>query len=124
MAAALAPTLAATRGAMAQSREASDRRLLANYAVRVVENQAALVMKNWTPGTATGNFAADGHSQIRYTTTQSHDVADGGIPGGLMSVRTTVFRDANGNSSLDSGELRVTLRTKASKLLTYATANH
>ena len=52
----LAPALAVMRDAMAVSREGVRRSLVANYAVQVLESQAALVMQNWTNGTVDGQL--------------------------------------------------------------------
>jgi len=119
MAGTLAPALAVMRNAMAVSREGVRRQLLANYAVHVIESQSALVMQNWTSGTTTGNFAADGNTAIRYQATRSDAVAQGGVVNRLMHIQVTVFDDANGNSAIDASELKALFRTKLAKLLTY-----
>jgi type II secretory pathway pseudopilin PulG len=115
----LAPALAVMRDAMAVSRESARRNLLANYAVQVLEHNSGGTMQSWTTGTATGNFASDGHSAIRYVLTRSDDPADGGIDERLMHVLVTVFDDVNGNASRDANEIAVRFRTKVAKLLTY-----
>jgi type II secretory pathway pseudopilin PulG len=115
----LAPALAVMRDAMAASRESARRHLLANYAVQALEQNAGATMQNWTTGTATGNFAADGHPAIRYVLTRSDDLADGGIDDRLMHVQVTVFDDVNGNATHDANEIAVRFRTKVAKLLTY-----
>jgi hypothetical protein len=119
MAATLAPALAVMRDAMAVSREGVKRNLLANYAMKVLEEQSALVMQNWTGGTATGNFASDGNSTLRYIATKSDAPASGGLTNRLMHIQVTTFEDANGNSAADASELKINFRTKVAKLLTY-----
>jgi type II secretory pathway pseudopilin PulG len=115
----LAPALAVMRDAMAVSRETARRNLLALYAVQVLEYSSGASMQGWTPGTTTGNFASEGHPAIRYVVTRSDAPANGGLTNQLMHVQTTVFDDANGNSTLDAGEESVRFRTKVARLLTY-----
>ncbi|MBX3434111.1 MAG: hypothetical protein KF847_12380 [Pirellulales bacterium] len=118
----LVPTMVALRNGMTQSREATQREMLANYAVRLLEEHAALTMQNWTSGTATGTFAAEGRATLKYSVVKSDQPASGGIVNRLMHIQATVYEDANGNSAWNSGELRVTVRTKVSKLASYVSA--
>ena len=115
----LVPALAVMRDAMAKSRELNRHNLLANYAVRILEDQSALVATNWVNETISGNFSSDGYPNVRYTGTKSDLVANGGLVNQLMHLRVTVYDDANANSTLDSGELRVDYRTKVAKLNSY-----
>jgi len=118
----LAPALAVMRDAMAVSREGVQRGLVANYAVSVLENQAALVMQSWTNGTVTGNFSADGYSAIKYSAVKSDAPADGGLTNRLMSIRVTAYQDVDGDSVADAGEVKVTIRTKVARLTSYINA--
>ncbi len=115
----LAPALAVMRDAMAASRESARRNLLATYAVQALEYAAGITMQTWANGTATGNFAGEGHPAIRYVVTRSDDPASGGITGRLMHVQVAMFDDANGNTALDANEVVVRFRTKVARLLTY-----
>lgn len=115
----LAPALAVMRNAMAISRETTVRSLLANYAVQKLEEQTAVGIGSWTNGTFSGTFSADGHADVAFTVTRSDDPANGGITGSLMSVRVTVFEDVDTDSSPDSDEIQLTMRTKVAKLGTY-----
>ena len=119
MAATLAPTLAAMRSAMAQSREASMRRMLANYAVRTLESHAAMVMQNWANASVGSSYGYEGHPTVRYRIVKSDSLASGGDPGKLMNIDVTVWEDVDGDSTADATELQVVMRTKVSKLLTY-----
>jgi type II secretory pathway pseudopilin PulG len=116
----LAPALAVMRNAMAASREASQRNLLANYAVQALEYASGITMQTWATGMATGNFASDGYPAIRYSVSRSDAPASGGLTNRLMHVQATIFADANGNLVLDANEIAVRARTKVAKLLTYA----
>jgi hypothetical protein len=98
------------------------RSLVANYAVQVLENQAALVMQNWTTGTVTGNFSADGYATIKYTAVKSDAPASGGLTNRLMHIQVTAYDDKDGDSVADSNELKVTIRTKVAKLTSYTNA--
>ena len=118
----LVPTIAVLRDAMVQSREAVRRQFLANYAVLVLESQAALVMQNWTSASTNGNFSSDGHPNVKYLAVQTDQPASGGIVDRLMDIRVTVYDDADGDSTIDSDELQVVFRTKVSKLVSYANA--
>ncbi len=115
----LVPTMAVMRDAMAKSRDLNRRNLLSNYAVSVLETQAATTMTNWTNTTTTGNFAADGHANIRYSAIRSDASASGGLTGQLMHIRVTVFDDADSDSTYDDNELSVLYRTKVANLQSY-----
>ena len=118
----LAPALAVMRDAMAMSREGLRRSLVANYAVQVLETQAALTMQNWTSGTVTGNFSVDGYATIKYTAIKSDAPASGGLTNRLMHLQVTAYDDANGNAAADAGEVKSTIRTKVAKLASYINA--
>jgi type II secretory pathway component PulJ len=115
----LAPALAVMRDSMAVSRELHRRVLLANYAVSILEDQAALVATNWTNETVAGDFVSDGHGDIRYSLIKSDDSSDGGLTDQLMTITSTVYDDANSDDALSAGELNETYRTKVAKLNTY-----
>lgn len=115
----LVPTMAVMRDAMAKSRELSRRNLMSNYAVSVLESQAASTMLNWTTSTVTGNFSGDGHPNLRYTASRSDAPADGGLTGRLMHVQVRVFDDADQDSMFDATELSVLYRTKLARLQSY-----
>lgn len=118
----LAPALAVMRDAMAVSREGARRSLVANYAVQVLESQAALVMQNWANGTATGNFADDGYASIKFTAVKSDAPADGGLINRLMHIQVTAYDDQDGDSVADASEIKASIRTKVAKLTSYVNA--
>lgn len=115
----LVPALVVVRDAMATSREMHRRNLLANYAVRILEDHAALVAANWVNTTVNGDFSADGHANIRYIVTKSDDPSDGGIVNQLIHVEVVVFDDTDTDTTLDANEMRITYRTKVAKLNSY-----
>src|SRR6188472_3321941 len=118
---ALVPALAMLRDGIALGDIIDTRHLLLTYSVSKMEEQLAVVGATWPTGTATGNFAADGQSNIRYSVTRSDAVVDGGIVGKLMVVTVTTYSDDNGNSTMDSSEARTTMTTKVAKLVSYVT---
>jgi hypothetical protein len=122
VAATLAPALAVLRDAMAASRQGARRGLVANYGSQILESQAALAMQSWSPGTSTGNFAADGYPTIKYIAVRSDAPANGGLTNRLMHIRVTVYDDADNDSSADAGELCTSIRTKVARLTSYVNA--
>jgi hypothetical protein len=96
------------------------RHLLLIYGVSKMEEQLAIAAANWNEGTTSGDFAADGHANIRFTATRSDDAASGGITDRLMNVTVTIYSDDDGDDSLDASEMRTILSTKIAKLVTYA----
>lgn len=119
MAATLVPAVEFVRYGMERSIEDDCRQLLALYAVSEIESKLGVVATSWTEGTTSGDFSADGNADIRFTTTCSDEVADGGIVDELMDIRSTVYYDANGDDSLSAGEMRCTYHTKIGKFATY-----
>ena len=119
MAGTLVPALAVMRDSLAVSRETATRALLTNYGVQKVENYTAVSIATWNVATTTENFAGDGYSNIVSIVDTSDDPSDGGLTNRLMVIDVTVFQDLNSNSTLDSGELSVSLRTKVAKLNSY-----
>ncbi len=120
-ASALVPALAVMRDGIALGDIIDTRHLLLTYGVSKMEEQLAVVGATWATGTATGNFASDGQSSIRFIVTRSDSAVSGGITNQLMNVSVTTYSDDNGNGSMDSNEARITLSTKIAKLVSYAT---
>ena len=119
MAATLVPAVEFVRYGMERSLEDDRRQLLALYAASQVEERLGVVAASWAEGTQAGDYAMEGHPNIRYTTTCSDDVANGGIVGALMDIRSTVYYDTNADDALSAGEMRCTFRTKIGKFATY-----
>jgi hypothetical protein len=116
---ALVPALALMRDAMVLGENIDTRHLLLVYGVSKMEEQLAIVAASWPTGTASGDFAADGHPNIRYNVERSDSPADGGIGGRLMSVTATTYSDDDGDDSLDANEMRSSLTTKIGKFASY-----
>ncbi|MAT69761.1 MAG: hypothetical protein CMJ58_09575 [Planctomycetaceae bacterium] len=118
----LVPTTSVLRDAMQKSREAVRRQFLANYAVRTLEDQASLTMRNWASASVGSSFAAEGHPNVKYLVVRSDDPAAGGLTDRLMNISVTVYDDDDGDSTADADELQVVFRTKVAKLATYENA--
>jgi len=119
----LVPSLSVMRDAMAKSRDLHRRSLLANYAVRVVEDECASASGNWVVEKKSGSFVSEGHANIRYTLKKTDSALEGGLPNRLMHIQVTVFDDADADTVLDAGELQVFYRTKVARLNAYENAN-
>lgn len=115
----LVPALELVRDATELSLETDERMLLTNYAVSTLEQQIALVAATWASGDASGDFAADGHANLRWQATRSDASADGGIVGSLMHVQVTTYIDSNADDVFDATELHCDMRTKIGKIATY-----
>ncbi len=115
----LVPALELVRRGIELSSEVDQRQLLAGYASSQLEERLAIVAANWTNGTFSGDYSSDGLPNVRYQTTCSDAVADGGVVNTLMVITSTTYYDANGNDSLDADELNCSYQTKLGKFATY-----
>ena len=116
---ALVPALAILRDGILAAEKIDTRHMLLLYGVRTMEEQLAVVSAGWTQGTASGDFASDGHSNIRYSVTRSDNAGNGGIANRLMAISVTAYDDEDGDDAPDAGEPQITFTTKISKLATY-----
>ncbi len=113
------PALVVIRDAMAQSREMHKRKLLANFAVLILEEQAAYAAMNWTNATDENDLASYGYADLAFNLRRSDDPGYGGIVGQLMHIGVTVFDDLDADQLPDANETQVTFRTKVAKLNSY-----
>jgi hypothetical protein len=118
---ALVSALALLRDSMSNATKIDTRHLMLLCGVSKMEEQQAVVAATWSSGAVNGNFASDGYPSIRYVVSRSDSPANGGLTNQLMSVAVTVYHDDNGNSALDTAEMRTTFATKISKLANYET---
>jgi hypothetical protein len=118
---ALVPALALLRDGMTLANNIDTRHLLVIYGVSKMEEQLAIVGASWTTGTINGDFASDGHANVRYTVTRSDSPASGGLTNRLMSISVTTYSDDDGDDTMDASEMRTTLTTKVGKLISYET---
>jgi hypothetical protein len=118
---ALVPALALLRDGMTLADIIDTRHLLLSYGVSKMEEQLAIVAAGWTTGNLNGDFAIDGHANIRFTVSRSDDPASGGLTNRLMSVTVITYSDDDGDDAMDAGESRTVLTTKIAKTINYAT---
>jgi hypothetical protein len=116
---ALVPALACLRDSATLGDTIDKRHLLLIYGVSKMEEQLAIVGATWSTGTLTGDFAADGHPNIRFTATRSDAPASGGITNRLMNISVTTYSDDDADDVLDAAEIRTLFTTKIAKLVTY-----
>ena len=118
----LVPALAAMKRALTIARDVETVQMTTTLCVSKMEEQLALAAHDFSTATVSGNFAADGYSNIRFTATRSDTALAGGIPDRLMAVSVTVWQDDNSNSALDSGEISTNLATKVASMAIYQSA--
>jgi hypothetical protein len=116
---ALVPALSLLRDGMTLANTIDTRHFLLIYGVSKMEEQMSIAAATWSEGTASGDFAADGHASIRFNATRSDDLASGGIADRLMCISVTIYSDDDGDDTLDAAEARTILTTKIAKLVTY-----
>ncbi|MBX7168049.1 MAG: hypothetical protein K1X74_17065 [Pirellulales bacterium] len=93
--------------------------LCATYCVSKLEEHLALGAAYFTEDKASGSFAADGYSTLRFAVTRSQQPADGGIADRLMTVTATVWADTDGDGVKDADETGVTMASKIAKMAVY-----
>lgn len=118
-ASALVPALAFMRDGLTLADAIDARHLMLMYGVSKMEEQLAIVSASWTEGTENGDFAADGHANIRYSLSRSDAPASGGISNRLMNVSVTTYCDDDGDDAMDPSEMRTILTTKIGKSASY-----
>jgi hypothetical protein len=116
---ALVPALALMRDGVTLANTIDTRHMLLTYAVSKMEERLAIAGAVWSEGTISGDFAADGHANIRFTVVTSDAPASGGIDNRLMNVAVTAYSDDDGNDVMNAAEDRITVTTKVGKLMSY-----
>lgn len=115
----LVPGLRLMRDAMRVSRDIETFYLTANYCVSTMERQLALTAHNWQVGYEFGDFAGDGHPQVRYFAWRSDASSVGGMPDRLMVISAIVWYDRNGDNLYNVGEPSRIMASKIAKLASY-----
>jgi hypothetical protein len=116
---ALVPALALLRDGMTLANTIDTNHMLLTYGVSKMEQQLAVIGATWFEGTTTGDFATDGHANVRFSITTSDAPASGGIDNRLMNVSVTTYSDDDGDDTMDAAEARITVTTKIGKLMSY-----
>jgi hypothetical protein len=116
---ALVPALRLMRDSVRAIGELETSNLLATLCASKLEESLQRTAASWTSGTATGDFAAEGYPQLKFSLARSDAVAEGGIPGDLMSIAVTAWDDRLANNAWDTGELRVNFASKMARIVAY-----
>jgi hypothetical protein len=116
---ALVPALALLRDGMTLAGTIDTNHMLLTYAVSKMEQQLAVIGTTWFEGTTTGDFASDGHANVRFSITTTDAPASGGIDNRLMNISVTTYSDDDGDDTMDAAEARITVTTKIGKLMSY-----
>ncbi len=117
---ALVPALRIMRDSVRVGRQTETANLLSTLSASMLEEHLALTAANWSTATASGTFATEGYPAVRYQVTRSDTAGDGGIPGVLMSIISTVWEDLDSDGSWDSGEPRAVFASKLALSIAYA----
>jgi hypothetical protein len=116
---ALVPALRLLGGGLAASRQIETREQLITFCTSTLEEHLAGASADWRTGTFTGDFSAEGYSNLRFSVRRSDAAGDGGISDYLMAVTATVWDDQDGSGTFDRGELSVVLAGKVAQLPSY-----
>ena len=119
MAIVLVPSLSAMRHGLEFSRDAEVLQTTTTLCVGKMEEQLAEVAATFTETKDAGDFSAQGFAGYNYSLSAVTDASSGGIPGRLMVIEVTVWKDDDGDSVLDAGEINTILKTNVAKLATY-----
>ena len=119
VAAALVPALRIMRDGLGTSRQIETRELLITFCTSKLEEYLSRVSADWQPGVYTGDFSAEGYSQLRFSVDCSDAGVDGGIADLLMAVTASVWNDLDSSGTLDAGEPAVVLAGKVAQLPSY-----
>jgi len=116
---ALVPALRLMRDSVRVVGELGASNLLATLCASTLEEHLQRTAAVWSATAVSGDFATDGYAGLRFAVVRSDAVADGGIPGSLMSITVTTWEDRTANSTWDAGEPRVTFASKLARIVTY-----
>ena len=119
LATALVPALRMMRDSLSVSRDVELADAMATFCSSKLEETLQSVCGVWNTSTGSGDFAAQGYSQLKYQVTKSDQVSDGGIPNRLMAITAEVWQDLDNDSTLDANEHKVRFSTKLAKSVSY-----
>jgi hypothetical protein len=125
---ALVPALRMIRDTLRVGRETETANLLATLATSRLEEYLLLsagqfgalpVGGNWNTTTVSGNYAADGYPNLKFSVVRT-DSAPTGIPASLLSITATVWNDLDSDNVWDTGEPRSVYATKLARNVAYS----
>jgi hypothetical protein len=115
----LVPTLRMMRDSLRVARDTEQANQVATLAASKLEEQLALTAASWSTATIAGDFATEGFPQVRFQVVRSDNPGDGGTPGSLMAITSTVWCDHSTNGQWDPGEPRSVFATKLARIAAY-----
>jgi hypothetical protein len=115
----LVPTLRMMRDSLRVGRETEMANHLATWAASKLEEHLVLTAATWSATNVTGDLAAEGFPAVKFQILRSDQLADGGLPGSLMALTSTVWEDRDGDNGWDAGELRSVFATKVARIAAY-----
>jgi hypothetical protein len=126
IATAMVPALRLFAEGIRISREIESVNASTTFCAGKLEEELARTNVAWAPGSAAGDFAAQGRPELRFAVTRSDAAADGGLPGRLMAMTVSVWNDRDADGAQDAGEPVVRLATKMAMItsLQYETAGN
>jgi hypothetical protein len=93
--------------------------VLATLCSSKLEEHLLAAAANWSGGTFTGDFAAEGYPQLRFEATRSDATDDGGVPNSLLSITVVTWEDRVSNGTWDAGEPRTSFASKLARNVAY-----
>jgi hypothetical protein len=119
IAVALVPALKLTRSGVMNIAKLERGELSVALCVSKLEEELARTAATWDLTARQGDFASIGHPELRFTTSKSDALADGGAPDSLAVIDVIVWHDEDGGADLDTNETRVRFATKIAKVISY-----
>lgn len=116
---ALVPSLRMMSDSLRIGRDTEAANLAATLAASKLEEHLLATAGTFTPAVVMGDFASEGHSQMKFVVVRSDSAADGGIVGVLMSVTATVWDDRDDDDAWDTGEPRSVFASKLARNVAY-----
>ena len=116
---ALVPALNLMRDSIRVVGELETANVLATLCGSKLEEHLLASAANWSGGTFSGDFAAEGYPQLRFEVTRSDAADDGGVPDSLLSITVVTWDDRVGNGTWDTGEPRTSFASKLARNVAY-----
>ena len=116
---ALVPALRLTRDSFARGEELEAAEMRLVLCTSKLEEAMARTAATWDLTTLTGDFSDIGQGNLRFITTKSDAIADGGVPDTLTTIQVIVWLDTDAGNDLDPTEPQIKLATKMAKLISY-----
>jgi hypothetical protein len=124
---ALVPALRVMRDALRAGQDTETANLMATLAAGRLEQFLLLSAGEWgsipagnpwTTTTNTGNYAAEGYPNLKFSVVRT-DKAPAGIASRLLSITATVWNDLDNDNVLDAGEPRSVFASKLARIVAY-----